>query len=470
MKKMLPSIFAFFCLCLCTNAQESGIIKGKLTDKSTGEDIVFANVVLEQNGQMITGAAADINGCYEIKNIKAGSYDLRFKFIGYRDGFVSGINVVDDSTVVINHAFIQEVKLSCVEVTVQSSPKMTLGVVPGVMRSGRYKSPKISKRTLKNASRVENLRGSREHSNYYYIDGVKVRGGESLPKAKIEQVQTVLGGLPAQYENYGDIKGFESLPSVSGSYEIIELDGDNEGTIEKEPSELGTLAQQNEVDTETEEQYEPIEENEVIPTSEENTSTFSIDVDVASYANIRRFIKDQETPPPGSVRIEEMVNYFNYDYAQPEDTVPFAFHTEVAPSPWDVSKKIVHIGIKGGEIPKTKKLPNNLVFLVDVSGSMSSENKLPLVQKSLSLLVNQLGSDDQISLVVYAGSSGLVLPSTSCSNKSKIINAIRRLESGGSTAGGAGIELAYKVAQQNFKDDGNNRVILCTDGDFNVGV
>lgn len=215
--------------------------------------------------------------------------------------------------------------------------------------------------------------------------------------------------------------------------------------------------------------YDHIVENPFLKTNDNPLSTFSIDVDAASYANIRRFINDGRLPPPGAVRIEEMINYFNYSYPQPQDDAPFSINTEIAGCPWNAQHKLVMIGLQGKKI-STQNLPaSNLVFLIDVSGSMNEPDKLPLVQSSLKLLVDQLRPQDKVALVVYAGNAGLVLPSTSGEEKMKIKDAIDALEAGGSTAGGAGIKLAYKTAGNNFIKGGNNRVILCTDGDFNVG-
>ena len=217
------------------------------------------------------------------------------------------------------------------------------------------------------------------------------------------------------------------------------------------------------------EEYEVITENPFLTAMENPLSTFSIDVDAGSYSNVRRFLQRGELPPAGAVRIEELINYFHYEYPQPQNDEPFSINTEISACAWNPAHQLVLIGLQGKRIP-TENLPaSNLVFLIDVSGSMMEPEKLPLVQSSLKMLVDQLREKDRVSLVVYAGNAGLVLASTPGSEKTKIKNAIDGLEAGGSTAGGAGIELAYKVAKQNFIVNGNNRVILCTDGDFNVG-
>lgn len=198
-------------------------------------------------------------------------------------------------------------------------------------------------------------------------------------------------------------------------------------------------------------------------------STFSIDVDNASYTNIRRFINNGQPVPKDAVRVEEMVNFFKYQYPQPKEAHPFSINTEYSQSPWNASHKLLRIGLQGKNIPTDNLPASNLVFLIDVSGSMADANKLPLLKQSMRIPVNELRPQDQVAIVVYAGAAGLVLPPTSGADKQAITDALENLNAGGSTAGGAGIELAYKTAQQHFIKGGNNRVILATDGDFNVG-
>ena len=218
------------------------------------------------------------------------------------------------------------------------------------------------------------------------------------------------------------------------------------------------------------EEYGHTEENPFLAVSAHPLSTFSIDVDRASYSNVRRFLLDGQAPPADAVRIEELVNYFPYDYAEPTGDDPVAIHTEVAPAAWRPQHRLLRIGLQARRIDTRGLPPSNLVFLIDVSGSMDEPNKLPLVKASLTMLVNTLRPADRVAIVVYAGSAGLVLPSTSGDEKAKILEAIDRLEAGGSTAGGAGIKRAYDEAVANFIRGGNNRVILATDGDFNVGM
>jgi len=218
------------------------------------------------------------------------------------------------------------------------------------------------------------------------------------------------------------------------------------------------------------EEYQKIKENAFQLAINEPLSTFSIDVDNASYANVRRFLNDNMMPTPDAVRIEEMINYFDYGYENPTGKDPFSITTELGNCPWNSENKLVHIGIQGKKIDYQDLKASNLVFLIDASGSMSDNNKLPLLKKSLGLLLDELGDNDKIAIVAYAGSAGLVLPSTSATKKSTILNALDRIESGGSTAGGQGIQLAYDIAIENLIQEGNNRIILATDGDFNVGT
>jgi Ca-activated chloride channel family protein len=216
--------------------------------------------------------------------------------------------------------------------------------------------------------------------------------------------------------------------------------------------------------------YARMAENDYFEARKQPVTTFSIDVDGASYANVRRFLTGNLTPPPDAVRIEEMVNYFTYRYAPPADGRPVAISSEVAGCPWAPEHRLLRVGLQARTVEQWKQAPNNLVFLLDVSGSMQPPDRLPLVKSAMRLLVDQLTAKDNIAIVVYAGAAGLALPPTPASHKDVILAALEKLQAGGSTAGGAGIELAYKVAAENFSAGGNNRVILATDGDFNVGV
>ncbi len=263
------------------------------------------------------------------------------------------------------------------------------------------------------------------------------------------------------------IRGMSSLPrSLSGKsagIAITSADGlSGAGTHV-------TVRNNKNVDTD-DEAYGRIQENIFKRVEAAPFSTFSIDVDKAGYSNVRRFINNGQEVPKDAVKIEEMINYFSYDYPQPSGDDPFSISTEVASSPWNKDAKLVRIGIKGRDVSTEKVPASNLVFLLDVSGSMNDPNKLPLLKSALNILVNQLRETDKVSIVVYAGAAGLVLKPTSGINKKEIMEAIDNLSAGGSTSGGEGIALAYKIAEENFIKGGNNRVILATDGDFNVGA
>ncbi len=222
------------------------------------------------------------------------------------------------------------------------------------------------------------------------------------------------------------------------------------------------------VDTE---KYPNATSNPVKRVGEEPVSTFSIDVDTASYANVRSFLREGTLPPRDAVRVEELLNYFDYGYAGPvSPDEPFKANVTVTPSPWAAGKEIIHIGLQGYDIASDKQPAANLVFLIDVSGSMDDPDKLPLVQKALNVLIDRLGPEDRVSMVVYAGAAGAVLPPTAGNQKLVMRCAVEALHAGGSTAGGEGLALAYDLAEQNFDKDAVNRVVLMTDGDFNVGV
>ncbi len=218
------------------------------------------------------------------------------------------------------------------------------------------------------------------------------------------------------------------------------------------------------------ENYATIQENGFKNVRANPLSTFSIDVDNASYSNVRRYINQGDLPPVDAVRVEEMINYFHYDYPQPTGVHPFSVTTELARCPWNENNYLLHVGLQGKSIDKSELPASNLVFLLDVSGSMGMPNKLPLLKRAFKMLVNEIRPADRVAIVVYAGAAGKVLDSTPGNEKKKIIDSLEKLNAGGSTAGGEGLKLAYKIAQENYIDGGNNRIILATDGDFNVGV
>ncbi len=288
--------------------------------------------------------------------------------------------------------------------------------------------------------------------------------GNSVARGRVAE-----GKKAARLED--EVRGLSVAPKSEAVDTLEELEVTRESldvdSATKGKDDLAALRDDKESNTES---YANLVENPFHRVADEHLSTFSIDVDTASYANARRFLASGQMPPASAVRIEEFVNYFTYDYPEPDAGQPFSVAAEVARCPWKPDHKLVLVGLKGRSVTVENRKPTNLVFLIDVSGSMDEPNKLPLLQRSMKLLAEQLDSRDRIAMVVYAGNSGLVLPSTQGNQQGVIVGALDRLSAGGSTNGGAGIELAYKVAQENFLPEGNNRVVLCTDGDFNVGV
>lgn len=385
MKTILNTFLVLMLFSFLSYAQtQTGLIKGKITDKETGGPLIAA-IVSVANTQ--TGTSTDFDGNYQLE-LAPGVYDLEIKYIGYETMLVKELKVKPDEVL------IQDFEL------VQSNVHLELIIVES-NREKQLSEQAVSVEVI-SSHRIQNINSKRSKKN--------------------------------------SNKGFNS------------------------PNNSSVWAGHNT------EEYDRIYENEFISVNDEPLSTFSIDVDAASYSNMRRFIvKQGMLPPPDAVRTEEMINYFNYDYPQPVGEHPFSVTTEVAPCPWNPENKLIHVGLQAKEIDMKESVPNNLVFLIDVSGSMSNPDKLPMVKRSLNMLVENLKDNDRIAIVVYAGAAGLVLPSTKGKNKESIFQAIDQLSAGGSTAGGQGIKLAYKVARENFMEKGNNRVILATDGDFNVG-
>jgi Ca-activated chloride channel homolog len=272
--------------------------------------------------------------------------------------------------------------------------------------------------------------------------------------------------IPATPEEMQNAPPSVSKTTTDGNNQVFSTETDQSlptdvTGVKREGEETSDLSQ---------EEYNLINENPFQLVKVSPLSTFSIDVDAASYSNMRRYINQNQLPPKDAIRIEELINYFKYDYPQPINNKPFSLTTEISQTPWNPQHKLVQIGLQGKKIASEDLPPSNLVFLLDVSGSMESPDKLPLLKSAFRLLVNELDEKDNVSIVVYAGSSGLVLPSTPANQKEKILQAIDNLQAGGSTAGGEGIILAYEEAKKNFIKGGNNRVILASDGDFNVGV
>jgi Ca-activated chloride channel family protein len=296
--------------------------------------------------------------------------------------------------------------------------------------------------------------------------GRPARLNARLALAALTETVTITGESPERAQQRSDTGVSSGLGVGSG--------GGTGGGIYPIPSAapvaVGRMPLDRNVGPFNTEAYDHIDENGLRRVANDPLSTFSVDVDTASYANVRRFLMEGSLPPAGAVRIEELINYFRFEYPQPASEVPFSITTEVSESPWNPKHRLALIGIQGRALEDREPAPRNLVFLIDVSGSMMPADKLPLVRNAMRMLANVLTARDRVAIVVYAGASGLVLPSTPGDQKATIHHAIAHLESGGSTNGAAGIRLAYKVAREHFIRGGVNRVVLATDGDFNVGV
>ena len=294
------------------------------------------------------------------------------------------------------------------------------------------------------------------------LDDVKQRMAEQKKESQRIEQELAVREQPSEGRTYAP------TPAVTQPLTLNRTDG--------YASSLGTVSSDDNVplyyqQTENTENYLDFDDNPVKQAKLDPVSTFSVDVDTVSYANVRRVLLAGAQPPMDAVRAEEMINYFDYDYAQPENTEqPFSVTTEVGPSPWNENSYLVHVGIQGYDIDPSERPPANLVFLLDVSGSMNDPDKLPLLINAFKLMVGELTENDHVAIVVYAGAAGVVLEPTPGNEKQQIVSALTRLSAGGSTAGGDGIDLAYALAKQHYKQGGINRVILATDGDFNVGI
>ncbi|UKM63758.1 von Willebrand factor type A domain-containing protein [Flavobacteriaceae bacterium GSB9] len=348
-----------------------------------------------------------------------------------------------------------------------SNSKKPLVVIDGVVSS--YE--KLEQLKVHSVNAIDVLKNASATSVYGSrgANGVVLVSTKNGKYAHKNNTLYIVDGIPIKKENNYIVESFDKSDIDSRTHYTKAEAKKKFGKIAKNGCTVITTYQGN-FRIKNNESYAVIEENRFENTSLSPLSTFSVDVDKASYSNVRRMINKGESVTPDAVKIEEMVNYFDYDYPQPVGEHPFSIHTEVAKTPWHNQTQLVKIGLQGKTFLNEELPPSNLTFLIDVSGSMSSQNKLPLLKKAFKLLVNQLREKDKVSIVVYAGAAGVVLKPTSGMHKQKINNALDRLNSGGSTAGGAGIKLAYKLAEENYKKHGNNRVILATDGDFNVGA
>lgn len=415
---LIPSIV------LLALAGNVGKIAGVVTDEH-GDPLPGVSIRIDGTSM---GAASNFDGSFIIINVPPGTYTLTAQMVGYNKMIVQGVEVKADSTAEVNFKLTaSNIEISDIVVAMEKKRiDKCITQSPEKVSSEKHKQMPVSNigdvlrlaPGLANEGGTFHARGGRGGEVAYVIDGQVLRD--------------CLGG------------NGQSMPA-------------------------GVDIRQNSGPFQTE-NYDFIAENKFLSAQENPLSTFSIDVDAASYSNMRRFLNGGRLPPADAVRIEEMVNYFDYDYPQPRGRRPFTVTTELSSCPWDNSHKLLHIGLQSKAIATDKLPPSNLVFLLDVSGSMAPDNKLPLLRRAFALLIDQLRREDRVAIVVYAGAAGLVLPSTSGIDREKIRQAVENLEAGGCTAGAAGIRLAYQTARENFRKNGNNRVILATDGDFNVGV
>ncbi len=446
MKNLLQFVFVLF-VSIPLHAQQH-TITGTVTSASDGLPLPGVNVIVKGS---TTGAQTSFDGRYTI--IANVGDVLVFSFVGLKTAEAK----VGNSTII--DVALQEDSASLDEVVVVAYGSQRKEAMTGSVRKISTSDLKRNKQKAYHQSISQQLQGK--------VTGIKVRGINTTTKKN--QPLYIVDGVPIQ-THFNDVIKQMDTKDIDHMNVYKSLDAkETFGEAAKHGCIVITTKQGN-YRIENDETYANISENNFERVSLSPLSTFSIDVDKASYSNIRRMINNGQQIPSDAVKIEEMINYFTYDYPQPTGEHPFSINTDVAQTPWNATTKIVKIGLQGKTYENEILPVSNLTFLIDVSGSMSSENKLPLLKSAFKLLVNQLREKDKVSIVVYAGAAGLVLPPTSGSNKERIIQALDNLNAGGSTAGGAGIELAYKIAQEHFVKDGNNRVILATDGDFNVGA
>ena len=411
------SVFILLLIGIAANAlAQSGAVTGTVLNEKK-EPIIGAIIQVYEGAVIKGGAATDVDGVYYIKPLAPGRYTVKASYTSYKTSETRGVIVSPDKTTEVNIRMEPKGKqLDEVQVVAYKVPLIDKyeGSATTVTSEQIEKMPT---RTTYQSNKSLNIAGARADGTQYIVDGVQTKRRNRKDNTKV-----VLQSQPLAYQSAND------------------------------------------------ESYKREEENSFMTVQANPLSTLSVDVDRAAYSNVRRFINSGQMPPADAVRIEEMINYFDYNYPQPAGNDPISITTEMVDCPWKAGHKLLHVGIQAKEISTENLPPSNIVFLIDVSGSMSSYNKLPLVKSSLKMLTNKLREEDRVSIVVYAGSAGLVLPPTSGANKRAIYDALDRLQSGGSTAGGAGIQLAYNTARENFMQGGNNRIILATDGDFNVGV
>ena len=466
MKKVLPFVFVLFFV-IQLQAQEK-TITGIVSDEN-GLALPTATILVKGT---TNGTSTDFEGKY---TIKANIGDiLVYTYVGYvpTEKTVGALNTIDVS--LQPNTSLDEVVVTAMGI---KRERKSLGYAVQSVRSellsnsrkqGNNRKKRINNNIINSLSgKVAGVHVVNNNGNVGGSTKVVIRG---LPNNK-NKALIVIDGKIATYKELESLKAkkVEKLEVVKNEAAkvLYGKKAENGLILVKTKNSNYVFPNIHQINNET---YTKIHENKFKTTNNSPLSTFSIDVDKASYSNVRRMINNGQDIPADAVKIEEMVNYFDYNYSEPAGEHPFSIHTELAITPWNNQTQLVKIGLQG-KTYKNEELPaSNLTFLIDVSGSMSAQNKLPLLKSAFKLLVNQLREQDKVAIVVYAGAAGVVLEPTSGKDKKKILKALHKLQSGGSTAGGEGIELAYALAEKNFNKKGNNRVILATDGDFNVGA
>ena len=411
-------LFLFSALLSAQAGRMSGTVRDSSGAPLPGVTVqITSPVLLEKMRAVVT----DAEGRWAINSVPAGTYEVRFTLVGFKTVSRQNVQVTSDFTAVVNAA-------------------LEVGPIGEVV-------------TVQGQAPVVDVSNARQTQTFA---GEELR---ELPTSRnIESLLQLVPGLAGPTASCPSTPGVfcgPGSPNFNAQTAVNDADGFYTPRYVQGPSR---------------EAYARVAENGYKSVGDDPLSTFSIDVDTASYANIRRFLNSSTLPPRDAVRVEEMINYFHFEYPQPKDSSPFSVTTELVESPWNPGYRLALIGLQGRDTFDTDRTPRNLVFLIDVSGSMQPNDKLPLVKNGMRMLVDTLQPRDRIAIVVYAGNSGVVLPTTAGDQKDVIHRAIEGLNAGGSTNGGAGIKLAYDLARQQFVRGGVNRVILATDGDFNVGV
>lgn len=439
-----------------TRPAATGVLTGRVLDDE-GKALIGATVRLQ--GTRIGGLSSAPDGRFTISGIKAGDYTVEITALGQASTTCSA-KIVASKTTDLGAIALAPASINMNSVVVRSdrpaqreTVSTTRSVTTEVVerRQSIAEAIDVQSGPATSATNGLSLRGGRATEGEMRVDGVADGQGSIRSNPVSAEHGTALSVSPAP------------APSTAAKANKLSIGAPPAAPLR---ATSGTIVD----DPTATEDYAKIYENQFLVSHVSPVSTFSIDVDRASYSNVRRMLTSGYRPPADAVRIEELVNYFDYEYPEPDDEAPFGINTEMSECPWAPEHRLVRIGLQGKRMRGETLPPSHLTFLIDVSGSMSSTDKLPLLKQGFKLLIDQMRKQDKVAIVVYAGAAGLVLPMTSGEDKAAIHAALDRLQSGGSTAGAAGIELAYKVARENFMKDGNNRVILATDGDFNVGV